>query len=140
MVDEVVAELNRFILKKQQDYNTQRLQTILENKPEMNLIADLSPDRRKALLAANPDLNLHPGLTDDERDAFRRASLPVREQYIEMVGQEGQRLLSRLKRAVAAAEKRLQESPSRTDPEQEAGPSSAVQQNGDSAAESSGRL
>lgn len=82
MIREVIAELNDFIFEVQEEYNQKRLETIKENKPEIEIIQ----------------------LTTEERQAFREASLPVRDTFVEMVGPEGKELLDTLTREIEAAE------------------------------------
>lgn len=80
LVDEVVSEMNGYILEEQQAYNRERLDLIRERKPDLNIITELTPE---------------------ERDAFRAASQVVREQYKAMAGKSGSDLLATLERAVA---------------------------------------
>lgn len=80
LVDEVVAEMNTFILREQQAHNEERLDLIKERKPELNIIHQLTPE---------------------EREQFRSASQPVREQFKAMTGKSGSQLLMILERAIA---------------------------------------
>ena len=81
-VREVIGELNDFIFDVQEQYNQERLETIKKNKPDIEILQ----------------------LTAEERDAFREASLPVRETFVEMVGPEGKELLDTLTREIEVAE------------------------------------
>lgn len=83
LVLETVEELNGYILEVQRDFNRDRLELIRENKPGLNIVLDLTPE---------------------QREAFRAASQPVRQQFVELAGPEGQRLLEELIRAIKAAE------------------------------------
>lgn len=83
LVREVVNELNNYIFNVQENFNSERLKTIQDKKPELQLLY----------------------LTAEERAAFRQASLSVRQQYIEMVGPTGKDILEMLLREVAKAEK-----------------------------------
>lgn len=84
MVLGITGELRQYILEVQTRFNRERLDTILEKKPDLEVIADL---------------------TDEERAAFRERSQVVRGQYIEMVGETGQETLDAIAAAVARAEK-----------------------------------
>jgi len=82
MIRDVVAELNDFIFEVQEQYNQERLDTIKEKKPDIKVLR----------------------LTAEERKAFREASLPVRETFVEMVGPEGKELLDILTREIERTE------------------------------------
>lgn len=84
LVRQVIAELNSYIFKVQEKFNSERLQTIQDKRPDIQLLR----------------------LNAEEREAFRRASLPVRQQYIDMVGPSGKVLLDTLLAEVALAERR----------------------------------
>lgn len=79
MIDEAIAETNEFILLEQQIYNEERLQMILDSRPDLQIISEL---------------------TAEERAAFREASQPVREQFVEMTGESGRKLLQTLCEAI----------------------------------------
>ena len=49
-------------------------------------------------------------LTDSEREAFREASMPVRDIYLERTGESGQRILGRLNQLIEQTETRKQSS------------------------------
>jgi tripartite ATP-independent transporter DctP family solute receptor len=85
LVIEVSAELHNYIFEVQETFNTERLDIIREKKPDLQIIDDL---------------------TDAERAAFREASLPVRETYVEMAGDSGREILDLLTAAVVRAEAR----------------------------------
>ncbi len=81
MVAEIVEQLHGEIFDVQRRFNRDRLDIIRERKPDMQIYE----------------------LTAEERAAFRERSLPVREQYVEMAGPEGRRLLDVLGAAVRRA-------------------------------------
>lgn len=83
LVLETVAELDDYIFEVQERFNAERMEMILERKPELNVI---------------------PNLTDDERAAFQRASVPVREQFVALAGPPGREILEVLLEAVVRAE------------------------------------
>jgi len=81
----VVNELNDYILEVQREFNRERLNLIRKNKPKLKIITELTPEAR---------------------EAFRKASQPVREQFIEMTGEDGRQLLEELKQTVKEYEDR----------------------------------
>ena len=83
LIRDVITELNGYIFAVQEDFNSRRLDIIQEKRPAIRL--------------------LH--LSAQEREAFRQASLPVRQQYIEMVGPTGQEMLDTLVQEIARAER-----------------------------------
>jgi len=85
MLDETIAELADFIFEVQDQYNQERLEKIKEAKPDIQMIH----------------------LTDEERAAFREASMGIREQFVEMVGPEGEEILNALVAEIEAAEEEL---------------------------------
>lgn len=86
MIDETIDELGDYIFKIQEKYNTERLEKIKEAKPDMKMIE----------------------LTPEQRDAFREASMPARDQFVEMVGPRGKEILDALVAEIAEAEKEVQ--------------------------------
>jgi tripartite ATP-independent transporter DctP family solute receptor len=78
---EVVAELDPFATELQQRTNAERLERILERKPDLVTIE----------------------LDEAERDAFRELARPVREVYLEQAGERGERVLDALAAAVERA-------------------------------------
>lgn len=72
IIDEAVAELNEYIFDVQREVNAERLETITENKPDINIVSEL---------------------TAEEREAFRELSLPVRDEFIDLVGDRGEEIL-----------------------------------------------
>lgn len=48
-------------------------------------------------------------LTNAEREAFRRASMPVRDIYLERTGEIGQRIFERLQQLIGELEKNNRE-------------------------------
>lgn len=79
---DVFEELEDYIFDVQQALNAERLDAI----------------------AANSDIEIIE-LDESQRAAFREASLPIRDAYIELAGERGARLLEILTGAIAAAEK-----------------------------------
>lgn len=82
LVLEVVAELRPYLWDFQLRTNEERLQTIRGKKPSMEWVE----------------------LTEAERAVFRERSQPVREQFIESVGERGRTILDALTTAVERAE------------------------------------
>jgi len=87
MVLEIVDELNDYALNVQQDFNRKRLELIRQKKPDLNIVAELTPE---------------------QREAFRKASQPVRQQFVDATGPEGERVLDELIRAIQEAESNRQ--------------------------------
>lgn len=83
LITEVVGELNDYILDVQKQFNRDRLTLIRKNKPKLKIMTELTPE---------------------QRELFRQASQPVREQFIEMTGEDGQRLLEMIKTKIQALE------------------------------------
>ena len=81
VVEEVVAELGPFLDAEQKRLNRERLDAIRERKPDMAMIE----------------------LDDAQRALFRERALPVREQFRELAGERGGRVLDALLSAVARA-------------------------------------
>ncbi len=86
MIRETLAELYPYIFRVQEELNRQRLEKIRAQKPDLKIIR----------------------LTAKEREAFRQASLPVRQKYVEMAGPLGKEILDQLLQEVARAEARLE--------------------------------
>ncbi|WP_303906802.1 TRAP transporter substrate-binding protein [Thiohalomonas denitrificans] len=82
LVESVRAELDDEIFELQQRFNRERLETIREE-------SDIQVVR----------------LTDEEREAFRNAAMPVRDSYVDSVGERGKAILE----AVTAARSRLEQ-------------------------------
>ena len=85
MLDETIAELADFIFEVQDEYNQERLDKILEDKPDMQLVE----------------------LTEEERAVFRERSMTVRDKFIDMVGESGRVVLEGLLAEFEAAEAEL---------------------------------
>ena len=85
MLDETIAELADFIMDVQEEYNQERLDKILADKPDMQLIE----------------------LTEEERAVFRERSMAVRDKFIDMVGESGRAVLEGLLAEFEAAEAAL---------------------------------
>lgn len=83
MVLETIAELDDYIFEIQKEFNAERMELILERKPELNVTRQL---------------------TEEERTAFRDASLIVRDQFVDLVGPSGKEVLNTLLGAVERAE------------------------------------
>lgn len=81
MMNDVVDELSEEIFNVQRQLNAERMETI----------------------RANSDIEII-DLNDSQRAAFREASLPIREQYIELAGERGEKLLDILLEAIADEE------------------------------------
>ncbi|RFA24387.1 C4-dicarboxylate ABC transporter [Alkalilimnicola ehrlichii] len=81
MLQDVKEELDDYIFQVQRDYNAERLNVIRENS-DIEIIE----------------------LSEEEREAFHALSLPVRERYVEMTGEQGERILEGLQEEFAAAE------------------------------------
>lgn len=60
-------------------------------------------ERRREIIRAYSDIEMIE-LDEAQRAAFRKASLPIREQYVELAGERGARLLAALEAAIAAAQ------------------------------------
>ncbi|MFE8072320.1 TRAP transporter substrate-binding protein DctP [Marinobacteraceae bacterium S3BR75-40.1] len=84
IVDKVTEELVPWIFEKQAEYNDQRLQKIEE------------AGGTKVIY-----------LTDEERDKFRKASMKVRDTYIEQAGETGKKLLDTITSEVDKYEKEM---------------------------------
>jgi TRAP-type C4-dicarboxylate transport system substrate-binding protein len=84
-LDETIAELADYIFEVQDQFNQERLEKIKEAKPDLQMIE----------------------LTDEEQQAFQERAQQVRETYVEMVGEEGQAVLTALQSEIDAAEKEL---------------------------------
>jgi TRAP-type C4-dicarboxylate transport system substrate-binding protein len=74
MVEAIIDELHGEIFEVQRRFNRERLDRILEHKPEMNILE----------------------LDDVQREAFRRAAEPVRQIYLRLAGERGRELLELL--------------------------------------------
>ncbi len=84
LVDEVIDELGPWIAGLERRYNEERLEAILERRPEIGVLR----------------------LSGEERAAFRAAAAPVRAQYLALAGPGGQAALDALLAAVDRAEGR----------------------------------
>jgi tripartite ATP-independent transporter DctP family solute receptor len=74
LVGEVTAELDDHVFDVQRELNASRLQSILERNKDMQVVR----------------------LSEDQRAAFREASLPIRDKYVELAGESGRALLRTL--------------------------------------------
>ncbi|MEX0759991.1 MAG: TRAP transporter substrate-binding protein DctP [Tistlia sp.] len=83
MIDETVAELADYIFEVQEEFNEKRLEMIKEAKPDIKMIR----------------------LSAEERAVFEERAQQVRDQYIEMVGEDGREVLEALEQELEAAEK-----------------------------------
>ena len=79
LVSDVVAELNDYILAVEQQYNRKRLDRIRKRKPDLRIIEEL---------------------TVEQRAAFRKASQPVVDRFIEITGRSGSDLYEILSSAI----------------------------------------
>lgn len=82
-----ISEATDYIFEKQREYNKKRLQKIKENKPEMEMIR----------------------LSAEQREVFRERAQQVREKYVEMTGESGERILDKLTKAFEEAEAGMSE-------------------------------
>ena len=80
-VESVVRELDPWIFELQRKLNAERLETIRERKPEMEIVR----------------------LSEEERGRFRERSLPVRDEFIVRTGERGAALLRTLQDAAERA-------------------------------------
>ncbi|WP_435102574.1 TRAP transporter substrate-binding protein [Arhodomonas sp. AD133] len=84
-VDEATAELHDYIFTKQAEYNAERLEDI----------------------RSNSDIEILE-ITDEAREAFREASMPVRDVYIEQAGERGEKILNTILEDVKNAESEME--------------------------------
>ena len=82
LLTDVIDELQMEIYETQRSVNEERLDSIRERDPDMQIVH----------------------LTPEERDGFRAAAAPVRQQYVDMVGPRGREMLEHLEAAVERAE------------------------------------
>ena len=82
MLQEVIDGMADYIFRVQQQYNEERLQKIKEAKPSMEMIR----------------------LSEDERAAFRKASMQVRDKFVQMTGQDGKEVLQCLAKEFGTAQ------------------------------------
>lgn len=95
LVDGIVREMDGYILEKVRAFNQERLEIIKEDRPDLNIVPELS---------------------DKQRQAFREASLPVHEAFVEQTGPDAAKLLELLKSALNEAEQNQNENgPERND-------------------------
>lgn len=85
-LDETTGELADFIFKIQAEYEKERLEKIKAAKPDVKIIE----------------------LTEEERAAFAERAKQARQAYIDMVGEEGQEVVSKLESELEAAEQATQ--------------------------------
>ncbi|RLK50801.1 TRAP-type C4-dicarboxylate transport system substrate-binding protein [Alkalispirillum mobile] len=79
-IREANEELVEYIHEAQVELNERRMDQILEARPEVEII----------------------DIDEDTREAFREASMPVRDTYVDMAGERGGRILERLLEEVEA--------------------------------------
>lgn len=84
MLDGVVAELGDYIFDVQRRFNDERLAEIRRKRPQIRIVH----------------------LTAEERAAFREASRPVRERFVELAGPGGAAILEKLRAIVEREEAR----------------------------------
>lgn len=85
MVMEIQEELDQYVFDMQNQYSQERLEKILANKPSIELIE----------------------YTDEERAAFQEKAQAGYDYYLDLTGEEGQKLLNMLQEDIAAAEKEV---------------------------------
>lgn len=78
LVREVIDELQVFTMETQRNLNEARLNIIREERPNLAIVESISPEARAA---------------------FREASMPVRNRYLELAGPRGSIVLETLRRA-----------------------------------------
>jgi tripartite ATP-independent transporter DctP family solute receptor len=81
LLDGVVQELDDYVFRVEQRFNRERLDLILERKPELEIIR----------------------LDDEQRARFREAARGVRARFVELVPRNGKRVLSLVESAVERA-------------------------------------
>ncbi|MGM0577982.1 MAG: TRAP transporter substrate-binding protein DctP [Myxococcota bacterium] len=86
MLDGVITDLHDYIFDVQRRFNAERLDEMLENKPELEIVR----------------------LTEEERAAFRERAKQVWDRYVEMVGPTGRELLDIIRAAVERAEEEVE--------------------------------
>lgn len=107
LVEQVITELDDYILEVQTDYQTERLKRILEDKQRKradlhivgelgDFISSLQPQERQQLIDDNPYLHLHAGLNAAERAAFQNASRQVQEEYLRIGGPRSREILEQI--------------------------------------------
>lgn len=82
MVTGIQEELLDYIYAKQEEMNAERLEMIKEDKPDIEVIR----------------------LTPEEREAFKQASMAARERFVEMTGEDGQKMLDAVVAGINALE------------------------------------
>ncbi len=85
MLDEVVAELNDYIFRVQDEYAQTRLDMIKEAKPSIKMIQ----------------------LSEDERAVFKERSMAARDKFIEMEGEVGKAIIDAFTAEIAEVEKQM---------------------------------
>ena len=119
MVEEVIAELNDEIFRRQRQLQFEMLKQIIRDKQRKEqplhvagdlkrVLGTLDASERLELVEENPFLELSPPLTDEERAAFRRLSQAVRETYLEIGGTRSQAILKKLAELKAREEGRVE--------------------------------
>ena len=78
-------ELDQYVFDMQNQYSQERLEKILANKPDIGLIE----------------------YTDEERAVFQEKAQAGYDYYLDLTGEEGQKLLEMLQEDIAVAEKEL---------------------------------
>jgi tripartite ATP-independent transporter DctP family solute receptor len=86
LIEETSRELHDYVFDVQNELNRERLEKIKKEKPSIEVIH----------------------LSEEERAAFRKRSLPVREQYVELAGTEGREILDLLLATVKDAEAKIE--------------------------------
>jgi TRAP-type C4-dicarboxylate transport system substrate-binding protein len=78
MLDKVTAKLHDYIFGVQRDLNARRL-GIIKKKSDIQTI----------------------DLTSEQRDAFRKKAMPVRDEYVQVAGDSGKKLLDAVEAKIA---------------------------------------
>jgi TRAP-type transport system periplasmic protein len=87
-LDETITELADYIFEVQEQFNQERLESIKQAKPDLQMIE----------------------LSEEERAPFREAAQAVREQFVEMTGDKGQQILDGLTAEIEQLEQEMSSS------------------------------
>jgi Cdc6-like AAA superfamily ATPase len=82
VLDETIDELADYIFEVQEQYNQERLEKIIEAKPDMKMVE----------------------LSAEEQAVFEERAQDVRKAYVEMVGGDAEQVLNSLEAEIEAAE------------------------------------
>ena len=85
MIEEIQEELDQYVFDMQNQYSEERLEKIIANKPNVGLIE----------------------YTEEERAAFQESARAGYDYYLNLTGEEGQKLLDMLQQDIETAEEEL---------------------------------